>query len=251
MLKISLAGCVQFLNGLMAALALGAHAQAPTVLAAASLKNALDEVVATYPSRPVIAYGASSALARQIENGAPADVFISADLDWMDYVENKNLLAPGTRRNLLGNRLVLIAPAKQPLKLEPTPGFPIAKALGSGRIALAEPGSVPAGKYAKAAFENLGVWDQVAPRVAAAETVRAALSLVSRGEAPLGVVYQTDANAERGVMTAGVFPENTHPPVVYPVAALKSAKAGAAPFLEFLSRPPGRAIFEKHGFAVH
>jgi molybdate transport system substrate-binding protein len=240
-----------FLATLMAACAVGAHAQALTVLAAASLKDALDEAVAAYPAKPVIAYGASSALARQIENGAPADLFISADLEWMDHVEKKNLLAPGTRRNLLGNRLVLIAPAKQPVKLKPAPGFPIAKALGNARIALAEPNSVPAGRYAKAAFEKLGVWDQVAPRVAAAENVRAALALVARGETPLGVVYQTDANAERGVMIAGVFPADTHPPIVYPVAALKGAKAGAAAFLEFLSQPQARAIFEKHGFAVH
>jgi molybdate transport system substrate-binding protein len=237
--------------GCLAALAFSAQAQSVTVLAAASLKGALDEVASSYPAKPVIAYGSSSALARQIEKGAPADIFISADLDWMDYVEKKNLLAPGTRRNLLGNRLVLIAPAKQPVKLQPAPGFPIARALGNGRIALAEPNSVPAGKYAKAAFEKLGVWDQVAPRVAAAENVRAALALVARGEAPLGVVYQTDAKAERGVMVAGVFPADTHPAIVYPVAALKTAKEGSAKFLEFLSRPQSRAIFEKHGFAVN
>jgi len=240
---------------LFAILAFAARAQAPTVLAAASLKDALDEIAFLYQKEkqvvPVIAYGSSAALARQIESGAPADIFISADLDWMDYVEKKNLLAPGTRRNLLGNRLVLIAPAKQPVKLQPAAGFPIAKALGNGRIALAEPNSVPAGRYAKAAFEKLGVWDQVAPRVAAAENVRAALALVSRGETPLGVVYQTDANAERGVMVAGVFPADSHPPIVYPVAALKGAKEGTAKFLEFLSRPQSRAIFEKHGFAVH
>ena len=240
---------------LLAALASAARAQAPTVLAAASLKDALDEVGFLYRKennlQPTVAYGSSAALARQIENGAPADIFISADLDWMDYIEKKGLLAPGTRRNLLGNRLVLIAPAKQPVKLQPAPGFPIGKALGSGRIALADPDSVPAGKYAKAAFEKLGVWDQMAPRVAAAENVRAALALVARGETPLGVVYQTDANAQRGVMVAGVFPADTHPPIIYPVAALKSAKEGSAQFLEFLSRPQSRAIFEKHGFAVH
>src|ERR1043166_6984051 len=168
---------------ILAVLAFSVQAQAPTVLAAASLKEALDEVASFYPTKPVIAYGASSTLARQIENGAPADIFISADLDWMDYVDKKNLLAPGTRRNLLANRLVLIAPAKQPVKLQPAPGFPIAKALETGRIALAEPNSVPAGKYAKAAFETLGVWDQVAPRVAAAENVRAALALVAGGAA--------------------------------------------------------------------
>jgi molybdate transport system substrate-binding protein len=226
-----------------------AHAQ--TIFAAASLKNALDEIAAAYPSKPVISYGASSALAKQIESGAPADVFISADLDWMDYVEKKGLLAPGTRRDLLGNRLVLIAPAKQPVKLQPAPGFPIGNALGSGRIALAEPNSVPAGKYAKAAFEKLGVWDQVSSRVAAAENVRAALLLVARGEAPLGVVYQTDANAEPNVMVAGVFPADSHPPIVYSVAALKDAKGGGVAFLDFLSRPQSRAIFEKHGFTVN
>ena len=225
-----------------------AHGQ--VVFAAASLKNALDEIAAAYSSKPVISYGASSALAKQIESGAPADVFISADLDWMDYVEKKGLLAPGTRRNLLGNRLVLIAPKSHPVKLEPAPGFPIAKALGNGRIALAQPNSVPAGKYARAAFEKLGVWDQVSGKVAAADNVRAALLLVARGEAPLGVVYQTDASAEPGVMVAGVFPADTHPPIVYPVAALKTAKPAAASFLEFLSRPQSRAVFEKHGFAV-
>jgi len=241
-----------FLAGLLFAVGTSAaHAQAPTVLAAASLKDALDEVASSDAARPLIAYGASSALARQIENGAPADIFISADLDWMEYVEKKGLLAQGTRRNLLGNRLVLIAPARQPLNLQPGPGFPIAKALGNGRIALAEPNSVPAGKYAKAAFEKFGVWEQVAPRVAAAENVRAALALVARGETPLGVVYRTDANAERGVMVAGVFPADSHPPIVYPVALLKAAKPGAAQFLEFLSRPQSRAIFEKHGFAVN
>src|SRR5690606_27457608 len=143
-----------------------AHAQAPTVFAAASLKNALDEVAALQAATPRIAYGASSALARQIEHGAPADIFISADLDWMDYLEKKNLLAPGTRRNLLGTRLVLIAPASQPVKLQPAPSFPVVKVLGGGRIALANPHSVPAGKYAKAAFEKLGVWDQLTGRIA-------------------------------------------------------------------------------------
>ena len=230
-----------------------AHAQ--VVFAAASLKNALDEAVAAYKKERSanvrVSYAASSALARQIENGAPADLFISADLDWMDYLDRKGLLAPGTRRNLLGNRLVLIAPAKQPLELQPKPGFKISEMLKGGRIALADPNSVPAGKYAKAAFEKLGVWDQVAPRVAAAENVRAALALVSRGETPLGVVYQTDAAADSGVMIAGVFPAGSHPPIVYPVAALKGAKAEAAAFLAFIEGAQARGIFGKHGFAVN
>jgi molybdate transport system substrate-binding protein len=228
-----------------------AHAQPVTVFAAASLKNALDEVASAFSAKPTISYGASSALARQIENGAPADVFVSADLDWMDYLEKKGLIAPGTRRNLLGNRLVLIAPRTNPVKLQPAPGMPISSYLKNGRIALAEPNSVPAGKYAKAAFEKLGVWDQVAGKVAAADNVRAALLLVARGEAPLGVVYQTDANAEPNVVVAGVFPADAHPPIVYPVAALRGAKAGARPFLEHLASPQSRRVFEKHGFTVN
>jgi molybdate transport system substrate-binding protein len=226
-----------------------AHAQ--VVFAAASLKNALDEIAAGYASKLVVSYGASSALAKQIENGAPADVFVSADLDWMDYVEKKGLVAPGTRKNLLGNRLVLVAPAKRPVKLQPAPGFAIAKAVGNGRIALADPQSVPAGKYAKAAFEKLGVWDQVSGKIAAADNVRAALLLVARGEAPLGVVYETDAKAEPGVMVAGVFPADTHPAIVYPAAALNGAKPSALPLLEFLSGRQARRIFEKHGFTVN
>jgi molybdate transport system substrate-binding protein len=241
--------CLAFL--LLGAVACAAHAQAITVFAAASLKNALDEVAALQAAKPRIAYGASSALARQIENGAPADVFISADLEWMDYLEKRALLAPGTRRNLLGNRLVLIAPASQPKKLQPGPGFPVSKALGADRIALANPDSVPAGKYAKAAFEKLGVWSQLAGRVAATDNVRAALALVARGETPLGVVYRTDANAEPGVMVAGVFPADSHPPIVYPVAALKGAKAGTAVFLELLGGAQARRVFEKHGFTVN
>lgn len=241
---------------LLLALALfaGAAAQAQDrllVFAAASLKNAFDEVAALQPAEPTVSYGASSSLARQIENGAPADVFISADLDWMDYLEEKGLLVAGTRRNLLGNRLVLVAPASRPIKLTPAPRFAIAAALKNGRIALANPDSVPAGKYAKAAFESLGVWDQVAGRVAAADNVRAALALVARGEAPLGVVYQTDANAEPRVMVAGAFPPDSHPPIVYPVAEVKGAKATARAFLELLAGPRARAIFERHGFTVN
>jgi molybdate transport system substrate-binding protein len=238
-------------SALFASFAGAAHAQPITIFAAASLKTALDEVAALHAAKPTISYGASSALAKQIENGAPADVFISADLDWMDYVEKKGLLAPSTRRNLLGNRLVLVAPATQPVKLQPAPGFPIGRALGSGRIALANPDSVPAGKYAKAAFEKLGVWKDVAGRVAATDNVRAALALVARGETPLGVVYRTDADAEPKVVVAGGFPADSHPPIVYPVAALKGAKSGAGPFLDFLAGSQARAIFEKHGFTVN
>lgn len=239
------------LLGLLLLLAGAAHAQSVTVFAAASLKNALDEVARLYPGRPRISYGASSALARQIENGAPAEVFISADLEWMDYLQRKGLLASGTRRNLLGNRLVLVAPAAAPVKLEPAPGFPILKALGGNRIALANPESVPAGKYARAALQHFKAWDRLADHVAATDNVRAALALVARGETPLGVVYQTDANAEPGVVVAGVFPAGSHPPIVYPVAALKGAKANAASFLALLAGPQARRVFEKHGFTVN
>jgi molybdate transport system substrate-binding protein len=221
------------------------------VFAAASLKNALDEAVASYGKKVVASYGASSTLARQIENGAPADVFISADLEWMDWLEKKGLLAPGTRRDLLGNRLVLVSPAANPSRLEPAAGFPLAKALGSGRLALADPNSVPAGKYAKAALQKLGVWNEVAGRLAPADNVRTALAFVARGEAPLGIVYATDAREEPRVVVAGVFPESTHPPIVYPAAVLRGARPGARELLDFLASPRARAIFGKHGFALH
>ena len=236
---------------MLAALAFQAHAQAPTIFAAASLKNALDEVAARYAKPPTLVYGASSALARQIEKGAPADIFVSADIEWMDYVEKKGLLAPGTRKELLGNRLVLVAPAKQPVKVQPAPGFPLASLLRNGRLALAEPNSVPAGKYAKAALEKFGVWKQVEGRIAAAENVRAALALVTRGEAPLGIVYQTDAHAEPGVVVAGVFPADSHPRIVYPAALLKGARPGASSFFEHLASPASQRVFEKHGFTLN
>lgn len=221
------------------------------VFAAASLKNALDEAAGAYPGQVVVSYGASSLLALQIENGAPADVFISADLAWMDYLQGKGLVQPQTRKNLLGNQLVLVAPRAQPVKLEPAPGFPLGGMLGNGRLALAEPDSVPAGKYAKAALEKLGVWDSVKDRLAPAGNVRAALALVARGEAPLGIVYRTDAAAEPAVVVAGVFPPGSHPPIVYPVAALERAKPNARRLLDFLEGPQARRIFEKHGFTVN
>lgn len=230
-----------------------AHAQSMTVFAAASLKNALDEVHAAYAKsgsgRPVAAYAASSALARQIENGAPAQVFISADLDWMDYVEKKGLLAAGSRRNLLGNRLVLIAPAGSTAQVALAPGVNLAALLGaSGRLAVGDPQHVPAGKYAKAALEKLGAWDGLSGRLAAAESVRAALAFVARGEAPLGIVYETDARAEPKARVVATFPEGLHPPVTYPAALLRGAKPEAAQYLQFLSSPQAKAIFARHGF---
>jgi molybdate transport system substrate-binding protein len=225
------------------------------IFAAASLKDALDEVNTAYEHEKgretTTSYAASSTLAKQIEAGAPADVFISADLDWMDYLAKRNLIKPDTRANLLGNRLVLIAPVAADGKLDIAPNFPLARALGNGRLAIADPSGVPAGRYAKAALEALGVWSSVADRLAPAENVRATLALVSRGEAPLGIVYQTDANSDKGVQIVGTFPASTHPPIIYPIAVIgASTNPGAPGYVAFLKSPTARPIFEKQGFTV-
>jgi molybdate transport system substrate-binding protein len=225
------------------------------VFAAASLKNALDDIALEYGNRAnreiVLSYGASSALARQIEAGAPADIFISADLDWMDYLAGKQLIKPATRSNLLSSAIVLIAPAGSTLTIAIAPNFPLAESLGNGRLAMGDPASVPAGKYGKAALETLGVWASVAAKVAPAENVRAALRLVARGETPLGIVYRTDAAAEPGVRIVGTFPNDSHPPIVYPVAmTASSSDPGAADFVAYLRSPAARAAFEKEGFTV-
>jgi molybdate transport system substrate-binding protein len=227
------------------ALALPAAAQAPlTVFAAASLKNALDEANAGFGERVVVSYAASSALARQIEAGAPAAVYISADEDWMNYLERKGLVAGGTRRDLLGNRLVWIVPAGR----EP-PKDPL-RALGPrDRLALADPAHVPAGKYARAALEHMGAWSSLAGRIAAAENVRAALALVARGECPLGIVYETDARDEPRVRIAGTIDASLHPRIVYPAAALRFAPPLAAKYLDYLATPASMAVFARHGFS--
>ncbi|NJD89340.1 MAG: molybdate ABC transporter substrate-binding protein [Betaproteobacteria bacterium] len=240
---------------LLLALPVAARAAELTVLAAASLKGPLDAIAADFAKAggPAarISFAASSALARQVEAGAPADVFVSADLGWMDYLDSRGLIAAGTRANLLANELVLIAPRDNPVKLRIAPGFPVAEALGGGRIALANPASVPAGKYAKAAFTALGVWPSIEGRVAGAENVRAALALVSRGEAPLGVVYRTDAMADPGVRVVDAFPAGTHPTIVYPAAALKGGRvAEAKRFLDHLRSPAARATWERAGFRL-
>ena len=229
-----------------------AAADTITVFAAASMKDALDENVKTYQARAsdriVVSYAASSALAKQIEAGASADLFISADLDWMDYLQQRRLIRPETRKNLLKNRLALVAPADSKISVNIAPGFPLARLLGDGRLAMANPDAVPAGKYGKAALEALGVWKDVQAKIASAENVRAALVLVSRGEAAFGIVYRTDAAADSKVRVVGLFPENTHPPIIYPVALTVAAKGPAEAFLKWLSEPEARAIFEKHGF---
>ena len=233
-------------------------AQPPlTVFAAASLKESMDEAASAYQQatgQPVrVSYAGSSALARQIEQGAPADVFVSADLDWMDALESKGLVDARTRTDLLGNTLVLVAPAgstAMPLVLRR--GLDLRPLLGErGRIALALVDSVPAGKYAKAAFTSLGMWDALAPRTAQAENVRAALLLVARGEAPLGVVYGSDAKAEPRVRVLATFPAGSHPPIVYPVARLRASRhPQAAAFVRWLQGPAAAAIFRGHGFSV-
>jgi molybdate transport system substrate-binding protein len=243
------------LVALLLAPAAMAQERGPVVLAAASLQESLTEAADVWAkqghAKPVLSFAASSALARQVIAGAPADLFLSADEEWMDAVAKAGLLRPGTRTTLLGNRLVLIAPASSKVRLTPARGFPLAKALGTGRLALADPDAVPAGKYAKAALTQLGVWSGVAAKVAPAENVRAAMALVERGAAPLGIVYATDARASKAVRVVGVFPAASHPPIRYPVALLKASRSKDAPgFRAFLLSKQGRAIFARHGFSA-
>ena len=237
------------------AAATAAAAADVTVFAAASLKNALDDVSAAWKAETgkaaTISYAASSALAKQIEAGAPADVFISADVPWMDYLAEHGLVKKGTVVELLGNRLVLVAPADSDAELAIGKGFDLLGALGDGRLAMGQVDSVPAGKYGKAALTSLGVWDEVEGHVAQAENVRAALALVATGEAPFGIVYATDANSEPSVKVVGVFPEDSHAPIVYPAAVTAEAtSADADAFLAFLHGATAAALFEKQGFTV-
>jgi len=229
--------------------------KAPVVLAAASLQESLTEAADVYAKRghpkPVISFASSSALAKQVEAGAPADLFLSADEPWMDALAAKNLIRKESRKSFLSNRLVLVAPASNPLKIRIAPGFPLAKALGDSRLAMGEPNSVPAGKYGKAALTKLGVWSEVEPKVAGAENVRAALQLVGRGEARAGIVYETDARASKDVVVADVFPESSHPPITYPVAILASSQnPEAVSFRAFLLSSAAKAIFHTYGFGT-
>ncbi|WP_420142374.1 molybdate ABC transporter substrate-binding protein [Sphingomonas sp.] len=241
---------------LLALLATPVAAAPPVVLAAASLQESLgaaaDAWAARGHPRPILSFAASSALARQIEAGAPADLFVSADEVWMDAVQAKGLILPATRARLLANRLVLIASASsaaRPVAIRP--GFPLARLLGNGRLAMGETHSVPAGTYGRAALVRLGIWPAVAPRVVGAENVRAALALVERGEAPYGIVYATDALASRRVRVVGTFPASSHVPIVYPIALLRtSVSADAEPFRRFLLSPAGKAIFRRFGFVA-
>lgn len=241
---------------LLLPLAAGAAPDAPPVMvfAAASLTDALQEVARAYTAATGAAvrfsFAASSVLARQIESGAPADVFFSADEDWMDYLVRRARVDPATRRRLLGNRLVLVAPADSTVRLTIGRGFPLLEALQGGRLATGDPDTVPVGRYARAALTSLGVWNDVAARLVAADNVRGALAFVARGEAPLGIVYETDARIDRKVRIVGTFPEDSHAPIVYPIALTKGAAPAAAAFIDFLRGPLAQATFERYGFVV-
>lgn len=242
-------------TGLSAGLAAPTFAQEKTltVFAAASMKNALDDINAAFlkatGAKVTASYAASSALARQLEQGAPADIFASADLDWMDYSSQKKTIKDDTRVNLLGNKLVLIAPKDSKLTdVKVGSGPELANAIGDGRIATGEVNSVPVGKYAKGALEKLGIWASVQNKFAMADNVRAAMALVSRGEAVLGIVYETDAKVDPNVKIVGTFPADSHPPITYPVAATVNAKPEAAAYLNFLRSNTAKAVFEQYGF---
>jgi molybdate transport system substrate-binding protein len=226
-----------------------------TVFAAASLTETLDEVADAYAKtgheRPVISYAASSALARQIEAGAPAAIFVSADEPWADYLQTRGLLAAGTRRSILRNRLVLVAPKSQPLKLTIRQGFNLKGALAGGRLAIGDPESVPAGKYAMAALTSLGVWQAVEPLTVRADSVRSALRFVETGAARAGIVYATDAKASDKVVMVDTFPENSHPAITYPIARIaRNDSPQAKAFYDFLSSKSAQAIYIRHGFGV-
>lgn len=222
------------------------------VFAAASLTQVLGELSATWEKQSgtavKVSFASSSVLARQIEAGGSADVFISADQQWMDYLSARALIDPRSRRNLVANRLVLIAPADSKVELTIAPGFKLAAALGSGRLSTGDPDTVPAGRYARSALVSLGVWDEVADRLVRAENVRAAMTYVSRGEAPLGIVYATDAAIDSKVRVVTTFPDNTHAPITYPAAATTGARLEAAAYLAFLGSPEAVPVWKRYGF---
>ena len=237
--------------------ALPAVAAAPdkpviTVFAAASLTNVLQELGDKFTERSSISikfsFAASSALAKQIENGAPADVFFSADIEWMDYLQTRKLIQIPTRHDVVGNQLVLVAPADSKIELKISPHFPLAAALGNGRLATGDPDSVPVGRYAREALTKLGVWNDIEARLVRADNVRSALVFVDRGEAPIGIVYATDAQMDKKVRVVDVFPEDTHLPIVYPLALTAAAKAESIEFVDYVRGPVGNATFKKYGF---
>jgi len=239
----------------LAGATVSATAQEKTIIvfAAASMKNALDDIDAAYTAKTgvkiIVSYGPSSGLAKQIEQGAPADVFISADTDWMDYAIAKKNISEPSRVNLLGNSIVLIAPRDAKVdNVSIGPGFDLAKLAGDGRIATGDVKSVPVGKYAKAALEKLGSWQAAEAKFAMTDNVRAALTLVARDEAALGIVYSTDAKVEPGVKIVGTFPADSHPAIIYPVAATTTAKPATSDYLAFLRSTAAKNILEEYGF---
>jgi molybdate transport system substrate-binding protein len=251
---VRLLALASFLFG-AAGLPAEAQEKSLTAFVAASLKNALDDINAAYTAKTGIkiaaSYAASSALAKQIEQGAPADIFISADIDWMNYAISKKTINESTRVDLLGNKLVLIAPKDSDIStVQIGPGFDLAKLAGDGKIATGDVSSVPVGKYAKAVLEKLGSWTAAEPKFAMADNVRAALTLVARREAVLGIVYETDAKVEPGVKIVGGFPQESYPPVIYPFAVTATAKPEAADYLAYLRSSASKGIFEKYGFTV-
>lgn len=229
-----------------------AGTSALTVYAASSLTNVLNALGTDFERRtgtPVkFSYAASSVLARQIEAGSQADAFVSADEAWMDYLATRGRIRTESRADVAANRLVLVAPADSTVQLRIAPGFALAAALGRGRLATGDPATVPVGRYARAALTTLGVWSSVEAKVVGADNVRSALAFVSRGEAPLGIVYATDARIEPRVRVVDTFPAHTHPPIRYPAALLKTSQPGAAAFVAYLRSAEGQAIFAKHGF---
>jgi molybdate transport system substrate-binding protein len=243
------------LAGLLLSCAVSGHAaeRVVTAFAAASLTDVLGEIGPAWTARSGVAvrfsFAGSSALARQIEAGAPAGVFVSADQEWMDYLAQRRLIQPATRTDIAGNSLVLVAPADRRLQLSIAPGFALARALGrNGRLAMGDPQSVPAGKYAKAALTALGVWDEVANRIIAADNVRTALNFIALGEAPLGIVYATDVRGSDRVRVVGILPAATHEPIIYPAAVTVRGDADAAAFARFLGSAEARTIFRRYGF---
>lgn len=255
MRKVWLIGLFMAVCATAGSAAVAAEDSSGTVLvfAAASLTNVLDDLGKAFTERTKVAVksspAASSVLAKQIEAGAPADVFFSADREWMDYLEQRKLLKPGSRHDVVGNRLVLIAPADSTVTVKIGKGLDLRALLGpQGRLATGDPDSVPVGKYAKAALQQLGAWDKVSGQIARAENVRAALAFVARGEAPLGIVYETDARAEKQVKILAEFPADTHPPIRYPIAVTTHGGAGAQQFVDFVRSKPAAAIFRKYGF---
>ena len=243
------------LLGMAAVPAPAAAADKIVVFAAASMKNALDNMDAAFTKETgkevTVSYAASGALAKQLENGAPADIFISADTQWMDYATQKKLIKDGTQVNLFGNALVLVAAKDKAKTVEIKQGMDLAGLLGDGRLAMGEPATVPAGKYGQSALQKLGLWSSVEKKVAGAESVRAALALVSRGEAPYGIVYQTDVASDPGVAVAGTFPEDSHPPIIYPAAITAESKnPEAQAYFDYMKSSKAAPFFEHEGFTV-